>query len=85
MDFQLKQRGRASMHFLADLAAASSRLRSKVDADLVAKGLDGAHWDENLDRRLTQADAALAASLQAERQRFIGEIMASLEAPGDRR
>lgn len=32
-----------------------------------------------------QPDAALAASLQAERQRLIGEIMASLEAPGDRR
>lgn len=32
-----------------------------------------------------QPDAALAASLQTERQRLIGEIMASLEAPGDRR
>ena len=32
-----------------------------------------------------QPDAKLAESLQTERQRFIGEIMAALEAPGDRR
>ncbi|NBT31066.1 MAG: hypothetical protein EBT13_03940 [Rhodobacteraceae bacterium] len=32
-----------------------------------------------------QPDEALQQSLQAERQRFIAEIMASLEAPGDRR
>ena len=50
------------MHFLADLAAASSRLRSKVDADLIAKGLDDEHLAEDLDQRLTQADAALADS-----------------------
>lgn len=65
MDFQLKQRGRASMHFLADLAAASSRLRAKVDADLIAKGLDDEHLAEDLDQRLTQADAALADSSAA--------------------
>ena len=32
-----------------------------------------------------QPDESLQQSLQAERQRFIAEIMASLEAPGDRR
>ncbi len=32
-----------------------------------------------------QPDESLQQALQAERQRFIGEIMASLEAPGDRR
>ena len=31
-----------------------------------------------------QPDESLQQSLQAERQRFIAEIMASLEAPGDR-
>ena len=32
-----------------------------------------------------QPDLQLAAAFQAERQRFIAEIMATLEGPGDRR
>ncbi|NBX45547.1 MAG: class I SAM-dependent methyltransferase [Gammaproteobacteria bacterium] len=65
MDFQLKQRGRASMHFLSDLAVASARLKAQVDADVLAKGLDEAHLAADLDQRLLQVDAALADSPSA--------------------
>ena len=65
MDFQLKQRGRASMHFLADLAVASARFKPRVDADIAARGLDESTLAEDLDERLRQVDAALADSSAA--------------------
>jgi len=62
MDFQLKQRGRASMHFLADVAAAAARLRPRVDAAIEAHGLTETTLADDLDERLRQVDAALADS-----------------------
>jgi SAM-dependent methyltransferase len=65
MDFQLKQRGRASMHFLADLAVAAARFKPRVDADIAARGLSEATLADDLDARLRQVDAALADSSAA--------------------
>lgn len=65
MDFQLKQRGRASMHFLADLAVAAARFKPRVDADIAARGLSEATLADDLDERLRQVDAALADSSAA--------------------
>jgi SAM-dependent methyltransferase len=65
MDFELKQRGRASMHFLADLAVAAGRLKPRVDADIAARGLDETTLVDDLDSRLRQVDAALADSAAA--------------------
>jgi SAM-dependent methyltransferase len=62
MDFELRQRGRASMHFLADLAVATARFKPRIDADVVAHGLDESTLADDLDERLRQVDAALADS-----------------------
>jgi len=65
MDFQLKQRGRASMHFLSDLAVAAARFKPRIDAEVAARGLDESTLAEDLDARLRQVDAALAGSAPA--------------------
>lgn len=44
---------------------------------------EGRSMSELLDRQ--QPDAALRASLETERQRFIGKVLAALEQPPDRR
>ena len=62
MEFQLKQRGRASLHFLSDLAVSTSRFKSRIDADIKAAGLDESTMADDLDDRLRQVDAALAES-----------------------
>jgi len=73
MEFELKQRGRASMHFLSDLAVATGPLRKQVDADLLARGLDEATLADDLDERLLQVDAALADSPAAAALAMLGE------------
>ena len=65
MDFQLKQRGRASMHFLSDLAVATARFKPRIDAEIAAQGLDDATLADDLDERLKQVDQALASSPSA--------------------
>ena len=73
MEFDLKQRGRASMHFLSDLAVATGPLRKQVDADLLARGLDESTLADDLDERLLQVDAALADSPAAAALAMLGE------------
>ncbi|MCP5327752.1 MAG: class I SAM-dependent methyltransferase [Sinobacteraceae bacterium] len=62
MDFQLRQQGRAAMAFMSELAAAGARLRTRVDADLAARGLDARTLADDLDQRLREVDAVLADS-----------------------
>jgi SAM-dependent methyltransferase len=62
MDFTLRQRGRASIDFLADLGLWYVGLGPQVDADLAARGLDEATLAPDLDARVAQVDAALADS-----------------------
>ena len=73
MEFDLKQRGRASMHFLSDIAVATGPLRKQVDADLLARGLDESTLADDLDERLLQVDAALADSPAAAALAMLGE------------
>ena len=65
MDFQLRQRGRAAMHFLSDLAVQSGKLRARVDAEITAHGLDDRTLADGLDDRLRQVDAA-SKSIEAQ-------------------
>jgi SAM-dependent methyltransferase len=74
MDFQLRQSGRAAIAFMADLASASSRLRPKVDAELLARGLDQSTLADDLDQRLRQVDAALAGSPAARAVAILSEF-----------
>lgn len=73
MEFNLKQRGRASMHFLSDLAVATGPLKAKIDADLLARGLDESSLADDLDERMLQVDAALADSQAAAALAMLGE------------
>jgi SAM-dependent methyltransferase len=62
MDFTLRQHGRAALHFLADLAVETGRLKTRVDAALAERGLDESTLADDLDERLRQVDTALADS-----------------------
>lgn len=62
MDFTLDQRGRASLAFVASLAKVSSKLKSQVQAELDAAGLDQQGLAADLDERLVQVDKALEKS-----------------------
>ncbi len=74
MEFQLRQGGRAAIAFLADLAVASSRLRPKIDAELLAKGLNQQTLADDLDERLLQVDTALADSPSARAVAILSEF-----------
>ncbi len=76
MDFELRQNGRAAMGFLADLAVASARLRPKIDAEVLAYGLNESTLAEDLDARLRQVDVALADSSAARAFAMIFEFSA---------
>lgn len=60
MDFPLKQRGRASLDFLAAVSVSTLQARRDVDADLRAAGLESDALAEPFDARLRQFEAALA-------------------------
>jgi SAM-dependent methyltransferase len=62
MDFSLRQRGRASIDFLADLGLWYVGLAPRVDEALTARGLGDAALAPDLDARVAQVDAALADS-----------------------
>lgn len=74
MDFDLRQRGRASIHFLSDLGVATGKLRARVDAEIAARGLDNATLADDLDQRLRQVDSALADSAAARAMSWLGEF-----------
>ena len=73
MEFQLRQGGRAACDFLSDLAFMSAPLKEKVNADLVARGLDAASMPDDLDERLRVVDAALVDSPAAKAMALLGE------------
>jgi 2-polyprenyl-3-methyl-5-hydroxy-6-metoxy-1,4-benzoquinol methylase len=62
MDYRLHQRGRAALAFIADLGAATNRLRPRLDDELQSHGLSETTLADNLDTRLRQVDSALAGS-----------------------
>ena len=59
-DPQLRQRGRASVDFLAQMAMASGPVRAEVDKAIAAKIDDPESLPEDLDERLAHMDAELA-------------------------
>lgn len=62
MHFEMRQRGRASVDFLADLGLWYVGLAPGVDAEMTARGLTEATLAPDLDERLAQVDATLADS-----------------------
>lgn len=62
MDFELRQRGRASLDFLVDLALATRPLGQRWNADLAAAGVTAETLPEDLDARHDWMDAALGES-----------------------
>ncbi len=62
MEFELRQRGRAAMEFLVDLALATRPLGARWNAELAASGLKAEDLPEDLDARHAAMDEALAGS-----------------------
>ncbi len=62
MDFQLRQRGRASMDFLLALSEAGRPLGAKWGAELADRQVTAASLPEDMDARHETIDAALADS-----------------------
>ena len=62
MDFELRQRGRATIDFLADLAAWAGSKAPAINNELAARGLDPENLDADLDTRLDQVEAGMADS-----------------------
>jgi SAM-dependent methyltransferase len=62
MDFELAQRGRASMDFVAELGLGGQALRAATQADAKRAGLDASTLAEDLDARVAQVERALAGS-----------------------
>lgn len=62
MDVQLRQRGRARIEFLSDLAAWSGRLGLGIDQELADRGLPPSALHADRRQRLQQVDTALASS-----------------------
>jgi SAM-dependent methyltransferase len=73
MDFELAQRGRASMDFVAELTRGAQRLRTLAVADAAAAGVTAATLDEDLDARVAQVEAALAGSSGFAAFRLLGD------------
>jgi SAM-dependent methyltransferase len=63
MDFELRQRGRAAMSFLADLSSGVGPLMGRWQADLAAVGLEAEALPDDLDAR----DAAVRGALTGSR------------------
>lgn len=59
MNFNLRQRGRASVDFLADLGMWYVGLGPAIDAEMERRGLDDATLADDLDDRLQQVDTAM--------------------------
>lgn len=62
MKVELRQRGRASVEFLADLGLWYVGLAPLVDAEMTARGLDEPALKPDLDDRLAQVQSAMADS-----------------------
>ena len=72
-DPKLRQRGRASVDFLAGMAAASGPVRARVDAAIAEKVASPDALPEDLDERLAHMDALLADSPAYPVQQLLGD------------
>ncbi|MEO0463873.1 MAG: class I SAM-dependent methyltransferase [Pseudomonadota bacterium] len=70
---RLRQRGRASVDFLAGMAIASGPVRAEVDAAIAQRVADPADLPEDLDERLAHMDAALADVPGYTTQKLMGD------------
>lgn len=70
---QLRQRGRASVDFLAQLGQASTPLRQQVDAELTQGGITAETLPEDLDERDKAAMDVLAGSKAFAIQKLVGD------------
>jgi SAM-dependent methyltransferase len=61
-DPQLRQRGRASIDFLALIGGASGQLRAAVDQEMADRQITAASLPEDMDARYAAVDAALGGS-----------------------
>jgi hypothetical protein len=61
-DPQLRQRGRASIDFLALISGASSALRAAVDEELAERQVTGESLPEDMDARYDTVNSALRDS-----------------------
>lgn len=62
MRVELRQRGRASVDFLADIGSWSGGLAPRVNAEMASRGLDEAGLAADLDERLDQVQRTMADS-----------------------
>lgn len=62
MQVELRQQGRASVEFLADLGTWSKTLEPEINAAMARRGLVDAGLAEDLDRRIEQVDQGMADS-----------------------
>ena len=62
MDFELRQRGRASMDFVAELGLNGARLRAATLAEVKSAGLAPDTLAADLDERVAQVEGALGGS-----------------------
>lgn len=72
-DPELRQRGRASVDFLAQMAVASGGVRKGVDAAIAERVPDPAALPDDLDERLAHMDAMLADSGDYTVQQLLGD------------
>ncbi|NVE93489.1 class I SAM-dependent methyltransferase [Altererythrobacter lutimaris] len=72
-DPKLRQRGRASVDFLAQMAMASGGVRQAVDGAVSEAVKDPAELPDDLDERLAHMDAALADSSAYTVQKLMGD------------
>ncbi|MEM7701976.1 MAG: class I SAM-dependent methyltransferase [Pseudomonadota bacterium] len=72
-DPQLRQRGRASVDFLAQMAIASGPVRAEVDKAIAVKVADPEALPEDLDERLAHMDAQLAGVPGYTVQKLMGD------------
>lgn len=75
MDFELRQRGRASMDFLAALAKGSGGLAARWRADMAAAGVTNDTMADDLDERLDQVDQALQGSRPWKVSNLLGDYL----------
>lgn len=75
MKVELRQRGRASVDFLADLGAWSGGLSPTINASMASRGLVDEGLAEDLDQRLEQVESGMADSLPFFAWSQIGEFL----------
>jgi SAM-dependent methyltransferase len=80
-DPQLRQRGRASVDFLAQLGLAAGHVIERVAHDMAAHGLTAAALPDDLDDRDAFVDAALSGSNSYAVQKLVGDWHGRMHGP----